>query len=73
MPDGLEEIEEGLEVGTGLDEVHLMLVGAPCLVEGFHVLLLDRFGRRRLHLERIDRSTVLPYAEIKMRTGRSTR
>lgn len=39
------------------------------------MLFGERFRRRRIHLQRIDRSTVLPYPEIKMRacgtTGRA--
>ena len=55
-----------MEVGAGLDCIYLMLIGLPCLGEGIHVLFLERFCRWRIHLQRVDRRSVLPYTEVKV-------
>ena len=65
---GLEELKEGLEVGVGLNHIYLMLIGLPSLIEGLHVLLLQWLCWWRIHLQRIDRRAVFPYAEVEMRT-----
>ena len=40
-------------------------------LESILVGILQRLGRRRIHLERIDRTAILPNAEIQVRTGRA--
>ena len=68
----LQQVKEGLEVGASLDCIYLMLIGLPCLGEGIHILFLERFCWWRIHLQRVDRRSVLPYTEVKVRTSRAT-
>ena len=55
----------------GLDRIDLGLIFCLDLFEGFLMIVLDRFCRRRIHLERIDRGSVLPHTEVEVRSCRT--
>lgn len=55
----------------GLNGVDFVLIGLMDGTECIHALRLERLGGWRVHLERVYRRAVLPYAEVEVRACRA--